>query len=194
LPGGLRKILENDIIIKKVAARERFSEILAKIPQYLSARKSEEIARKFLKMPEYAAAKTVVAYASFGAEVATHELIKQVLRDKGKIILPRCDAESREILPFEITNFSQLSPKFRGILEPTSSAKLITNKNLIDIIIVPGLSFCADGRRIGYGGGYYDRFLADFVGVSVGFCFLECKSENLPTDSRDIAVQKVIFA
>lgn len=106
---------------------------------------------------EYKNATNIMAFASFGTEVNTHDFIKTSLANGKRIILPISIKEDRSLFLQEITNFDELKPSTYGILEPEKKENFDRNK--LDLVIVPGVAFDHRGFRLGYGGGYYDRFL-----------------------------------
>lgn len=129
----------------------------------------------------------ILFYVSFLSEVQTHQLIKEALKNK-KVGVPLVN--NKELLIKEITDFSQLSPGHKNILEPSSDLPDLKVEDL-NLIIVPGVAFDKKHYRLGYGGGYYDRLLAkDNDHISIGLAFEEQIVDDLPIESHD---QKVDF-
>lgn len=156
-------------------------------------RKSEIIKKKLFSLPEFKKAKIVMLYASREDEVETHRMIEEAV-EAGKIVaLPRC-ASAKGILPKEIKNANtDLEKGTYGIYEPRETQKDIRSEE-IDLIVVPGVAFDRKNRRLGRGKGYYDRFLAQLPRdkVTVGLAFDIQIVENLPHDSDDRPVSKII--
>ena len=149
--------------------------------------KSGKIEEKLFNFNQYKNAKMVMFYVSFKSEVCTHEMIKNSLKSK-KIIVPKI--LSHEIEPSLIIDFdSMISGKF-GILEPIELMR-VPYKN-IDIVIVPATVFDLSGHRIGYGHGYYDKFLKKIKAVKVGLCFDFQIVEKLPREEHDIPVDLIV--
>lgn len=121
-------------------------------------KKSKIIIDKLMSTVEYKNANTIMAFASFGTEVETHDFIKTALASGKRIILPISIKEDRSLFLQEIKSFDELKPSTYGILEPEK--KVNFEKKALDLVIVPGVAFDHRGFRMGYGGGYYDRFLA----------------------------------
>ncbi len=122
------------------------------------AAKDEAIKERLLDIEPFRKARTVLLYASFKSEVATHEIVRERLRAGVKVLLPRVEAEGLGI--YEITDMdSDLRPGMMGIPEPTGGLRR-ADVNEAGIIIVPGVAFDLEGGRLGYGKGYYDRLLA----------------------------------
>ena len=105
----------------------------------------------------YKAAKTVFVYASYKSEVETKELIQGALRQGKRVAVPKVNGEEMDF--FEIQSWEELFPGYQGILEPQSAGKEPVVPVESDIFLLPGAVFDRSGGRIGYGGGYYDRYL-----------------------------------
>jgi len=121
---------------------------------------SRLIAEKLLALPEYQAAHAVAAYASFGSEPDTSAFLQATLASGKRLILPRINKADRRLELHQITDLrSGLLPGVWGIREPAQSAPR-AQATEVEFILVPGVAFTRDGRRLGYGGGFYDRLLA----------------------------------
>ena len=121
-------------------------------------KKSKIIIDKLMSTVEYKNANTIMAFASFGTEVNTHDFIKTSLASGKRIILPITINEDRSLFLQEIKSFDELKKGTYGILEPEMKENFDRSK--LDLVIVPGVAFDHRGYRMGYGGGYYDRFLS----------------------------------
>ena len=131
--------------------------------QALRREKSKQIAASLLTLPEIQQASTLFVYVNFRSEVETLPLIRKFLEDNKQVTVPVTMVAEKKLLAVRITNPNQdLQPGYCGIPEPaprlwkTNS----TNPASIDAVIVPGSVFDKRGGRLGYGGGYYDRFLS----------------------------------
>lgn len=124
----------------------------------------------------------VLAYAAFGSEVDTHGLVMRLLGRGTRVALPRCDTRAHTMSWWTIASWSDVRPGAYGIAEPCGPrARRIDPAAFTHAVaIVPALAFDRHGFRMGYGGGYYDRFLAGFSGVSIGLC----RSSELVDDLR----------
>jgi 5-formyltetrahydrofolate cyclo-ligase len=151
--------------------------------------KSRAIADHFNRQEFYQNAKTILLYASFGSEVMTDYLLEGLILDKKAVVFPKCDPKTNEILPIKINSKKDLSVGCFGILEPSGA---IFPKDEIDIVVVPAICFDKLGHRLGYGKGYYDRFLKEFKGLKIGFCYLDMIQDQLPIERHDINVDMVI--
>lgn len=153
--------------------------------------KSASICDLLINSDLFKNADTVLLYWSVGSEVVTHKMIDKALSDSKKVALPKCIDKDGNMLFYYVVSLSDLSNGMYGIKEPVTD-KLYDISDSCSICLVPGLCFTKDGYRLGYGKGYYDRFLSDFQGVSVGLCFEDCLAEYLPVDMYDKKVDYVI--
>ncbi len=114
----------------------------------------------------------VLAYLSFGSEVQTRGLVRDAWAAGKRVAVPRCDAAARRMAWVELDSLEGLVPGAFGIEEPPADAPALDDGRLGEdtVALVPGLLFDRAGMRLGYGGGYYDRFLAGFAGTSLGIC------------------------
>lgn len=129
------------------------------------------MAQAVIKSSLFSRAPLVLAYCSFGSEVDTHTLIEEALRQDKEVALPRCLPGTGLMTWHTITSLSDLAPGYGGILEPPDNPATLIDPRTTDpraLALVPGLLFDDAGYRLGYGGGYYDRFLASFPGTSLG--------------------------
>ena len=138
---------------------------------------------------EFNDAETVFCYVSAGSEVRTHSFIREALKTK-RVVVPYCTDKEGTMIAVEIKSFDELEEGFFGILSPKNPAEF--PKNEIDFVITPAVAFDEDGYRLGYGKGYYDRFLSDINPYKLGICKKELLVEKLPHDEFDIKMDKVI--
>ena len=147
--------------------------------------KSEKIMNMLVSSDFYKKASKVFVYVSTEQEVDTHALIKKMLDDKKILTAPKC-TEKGIMKAIRFSSFSELSPDKFGILAPTGEVE-----DNFDLIIVPGVAFNEELHRIGYGGGYYDRFLKNTLSVSCGLFFEEQKGE-FSAEKHDIPLDFII--
>ena len=152
--------------------------------------KSNIIQSILCKQDFYKSARTVMIYSAIKSEVSTDLLIDKLFFDNKNLIFPKC-SKNRTLLPIEIKARDALEKKTYGILEPISD-KVFPKEN-IDLVILPAVAYDLKKNRLGYGGGYYDRFLVGFEGLKIGLCFKEILQKNkLPTGEFDIKVDIII--
>ena len=147
------------------------------------------LTERFLKHPFYQEAKTIATYLSFPHEFQTQELIEQALKDDKKVLIPKTYPKGR--MDFVVYDPQQLVKTSFGLLEPQGDLEVV-EPSQIDLILVPGLAFTTEGYRIGYGGGYYDRYLEHFTGHTLSTVY-PCQIQEFNFENHDIPVQEVLI-
>lgn len=155
---------------------------------------SQEIHKQVFQYPGWQQASAVALYHSIGKEVETLTLLKEGWARKKRMYLPKCYPKERKLLFFQVDGFEQLETVYMGIPEPNPALCMPLDMSTLDLMIVPGVAFDRKGYRLGYGGGYYDRFLAripaTFEKLSLAFSFqVVCR---VPRDAHDIPVDTLI--
>lgn len=151
------------------------------------------ITQKLLATPEYAEATTVLTYVSFSSEVSTRMFIECALRDGKTVAVPRCLPGHR--LEFvAIASLEQLVAAPFNLLEPAKELPALTeDQKNNSICIVPALLVDTKGYRLGYGAGFYDRFLSTYPGKKICLAYQQNLSQTtLPHTAFDVAVDMVI--
>ena len=173
--------------MKKTLRKETIAAMKA-LPQTVKTQADEELTQCLLELPAFQEAKTLATYLSMGHEFSTAGLIQVALQLGKRICVPRTYPQGRmEFVEYD----PDILEKTRfGLLEPNEKGKLV-DKAEIDLIHVPGLVFQSKGYRIGYGGGYYDRYLADYTGRTVSTIYSIQQKEFQPA-VFDQAVQEVL--
>lgn len=136
--------------------------------------------------------KRVYIYVSTEIEVDTKKLISWLFDKNIEVAVPKCNTETCEMKFYIISSFDDLKSGSYNILEPDVDKCISAEYIESCACIVPGLSFDNSGFRLGFGKGYYDRFLADFKGIKIGLCYENCLSDNLPRDEYDICVDFLV--
>jgi len=139
------------------------------------------------ELPGYAAASTVMAFHGFGTEPDTDPLFARLAAEGKRLLLPRIE-DGRIVV---VDGDGPVKVSRIGVSEPQGPALPF---DLVEFVIVPGLAFTLDGYRLGYGGGFYDRFLPQLTVPNAGVCFTEQIVDELPVEQHDIRVQRVISA
>jgi len=151
------------------------------------------IMRKLIKSNYYSKSKIIFTFVSFGTEVDTHEIIRYALKDGKTVCVPKIPSKERGIEVFEIKGFEDLKAGYYNILEPVEGCKRIEGED-IDLILMPGVAFDREGGRIGYGGGFYDRFLKDIkkpipkIALAYGIQLVE----KVPAYDFDVKIDGII--
>lgn len=152
------------------------------------------IRNAFLLSSYYQTCKSIFLYISYSSEVDTQEIIQTALADGKTVLVPLTDPVEKKMDAVPITDFkTQLCPSCYGILEPNFTSKTPYPPENIDLIVVPGVAFDRKGFRIGYGGGYYDRYLSQARNaVTVGFAYEKSLLDEIPSESHDQRVQIIL--
>ena len=149
----------------------------------------QALTERLLHHPFYQEAKVIATYLSFPHEFQTQELIEQALKDGKKVLIPKTYPKGR--MDFVVYNPQQLVKTSFGLLEPQGDLEVV-DASQIDLIHVPGLAFTTEGYRIGYGGGYYDRYLEHFPGNTLSTIY-PCQIQDFIPENHDIPVQEVLI-
>ena len=125
-------------------------------------------------------------------EVDTYSLIEKLWERKKKVVVPKCSPIDRSMQFYEIQNFDQLETVYMNLREPIPEKTILRNSDEIDVIIVPGVVYDLNGYRVGFGGGYYDRYLVNYTGTLISLAFdLQIRKE-VPRESHDVPVDIII--
>jgi len=135
---------------------------------------------------------SIFLYSATGSEVRLDSVFSKALSDGKKVAFPLCTDRDGNMEFYFITDEAQLKSGMYGIKEPDKEICKAAESDSESLCLVPGLSFSLNGGRLGYGKGYYDRFLTKFRGTSVGVCFESCISESLILDEHDKKVNYLI--
>ncbi len=166
----------------------------AALPEEERALLSGRIVATILNLPTYKNADVVLAYASFGTELQTDELLWRVLNDGKVLVLPRVEGSALGL--YEVQDLtSDLAPGTWGIREPEPDRCPAVDRGGVGFALIPGVAFDRGGRRLGYGGGFYDRLLAgglpDGTPLVSGAFEVQILDE-VPTDPHDAPVDVVV--
>ena len=173
----------------KSELRKQVLQDMKAIPREQKQAMDQALTERFLNHPFYQEDKVIATYLSFPHEFQTQELIEKALKDGKKILIPKPYPKGR--MEFVVYDPQQLVKTSFGLLEPQGELEVV-DASQIDLIHVPGLAFTTEGYRIGYGGGYYDRYLKHFTGHSMSTIY-PCKIQDFSPESHDIPVQEVLI-
>lgn len=181
-----KRILRREIL----ANRKKFYKEQNK--EYKAA--SNKIIDTLTSTEEYKNARVIMVFVSFQDEVFTHNLIKQALKDGKKVCVPYVEKGNPEMIASHLENFNELKEGFYGILAPLKEKVKPVDPKEIDLIVSPGVAFDKEGYRVGYGGGFYDRFLKkvrlDTHIIAIAFN-LQMVTE-VPRNAHDVPVHSII--
>ncbi|MDO4814322.1 MAG: 5-formyltetrahydrofolate cyclo-ligase [Gemella sp.] len=168
-------------------------EVLEKLARYRKEEREEisnTLCQKVIASLEFIQAKTIAITLAHKLEWDTSLIIEEVWKQGKQVCIPKTYPQGK--MDFYIYDKeTKLEKSAFGIDEPKDS-KLVT-KEEIDLIIVPGVVFDKEGYRIGFGGGYYDRYLADYQGKTIALASKEQIVENVYREDHDVAVNRVII-
>ncbi len=165
------------------------------IPLQLRRELSARVGALLFSAPEFSAARTIFFFISFRSEVSTEPMIRQALSEGKRVCLPYTYPETRGMIASQITDFDDdLEPGNYGILEPRADKVRDVPPKELDLIITPGVAFDETGGRLGYGGGYYDRFFtARREGCPlVALAFEMQLVKKVPRDGHDLPVDLIV--
>ena len=131
------------------------------IDNYIKEGMDRELFNNLINLDLFKKAKSIFIYLSFGSEIDTRPMNRHSFQKWGReVYIPKVYKSNKDMKAIRLNSYDNLEENSMGILEPKDDSSFIAKEN-IDLIIVPGAVFDIHGNRIGYGGGYYDRFLAD---------------------------------
>ena len=156
--------------------------------------KNNLIFKELISNRDIEKAENIMCFVSFRNEVDTHKFIKYMLKNNKNIYIPIIDSKNKIMNISKLKSFDELEKGFYGILEPKKEFIRITDLEVLDIVITPGVVFSKNNYRIGYGGGFYDKFFANkkLKAKKIGLCFSEQIIESIPIDKYDIPVDYII--
>lgn len=154
------------------------------------AQRSERILGHLESLPEFRAAQTVHLFVSFGTEVDTGPIFEALWRRGARTVAPRV-LPGRRLEHRVVSAPEDLEPGFRSIPEPRLSCPLVSPE-VLDLVLLPGLAFDRSGHRLGYGGGYYDRFLPACPAPRVALAFSLQIVEAVPREPHDLRADVVV--
>ncbi len=173
----------------KAELRKQVLQEMKAIPREQKQAIDQALTEGLLQHPFYQEANTIATYLSFPHEFQTQGLIEQALKDGKKVLIPKTYPKGR--MDFVVYNPQQLVKTSFGLLEPQGDLEVV-DASQIDLIHVPGLAFTREGYRIGYGGGYYDRYLKHFTGHTLSTVY-PCQIRDFIPEDHDIPVQEVLI-
>lgn len=163
----------------------------AEIPPEQKKKADRIIVETIAASSAFRRAETVLLYAPRGSEIDLIPLVRLARGGGKRVAFPRCDTETNTMRFFVLESDARLVKGAYGIFEPPLDAPLCETDEST-LCILPGLSFDPEGGRLGYGKGYYDRFLADFKGVTLGAAYAALVAKKLPTEEHDVPVQILV--
>ena len=153
--------------------------------------RSRELGRLFASTEVYRTAKTIYGYMPYNQEVRTVPMLEQALRDGKKVAVPKCYGDEMKFIYLD--DLTRVAKGYAGIPEPVADEPVAHDKTAL--VLMPGLAFDPQGHRIGYGGGFYDKFLSREPNhPTVALCYDFQVLPHLDTEEHDIPVDTVLWA
>lgn len=181
-----------DIRPIKQELRTRYKEWRKALESAQKADMDKRVAKYVRRLWQYEKNDTLLCYVSTAIEVDTHEIIRGALADGKKVAVPRCIPGTRLMEFYYIDSLGDLSVGAFGVLEPQPDPSRLLTDLSHGLCLVPALCYDLSGYRLGYGKGYYDRYLAGFGGSLVGLCYHECIEKHLPHGRYDRPVETLV--
>lgn len=153
---------------------------------------SNHIHNKVLVEEKIQNAQVVGITMSSFPEVDTWNLIKKLWAMGKQVAIPKCEPATREMTFYKFISFDQLEVVYMKLKEPIPSLTKKVDPTQIDVLIVPGVVFNMQGYRIGFGGGYYDRFLSGYNGATFALAFDIQIVNEIPIERFDLPVQCIL--
>ena len=152
---------------------------------------SARLGELFLNCPQYQEAKTIYGYLPYNQEVRTVPMLEQAMRDGKRVAVPKCYGDQMRFIYMD--DLSKVENGYANIPEPIADGPVADDPTAL--VLMPGLAFTEDGKRMGYGGGFYDKFLAAEPNhPTVALCYSFQMVEDIPTEDYDIPVDRVLWA
>ena len=168
----------------KKELRKKYTKVRAEVED--KEGKDKLIRKNLRELEIYKKAKSVFVFISYRSEVDTRGIIEDILADGKKLLVPL--VKGKEMIAVEVKGIDDLEPNKMGILEP-KSGKEVTD---VDLIITPGLAFDKKGYRLGYGGGYYDKFFAKVDTRRMGIGYSDQYVESIVHEDYDKALEYLL--
>ncbi len=155
--------------------------------------RSEIVKERLFETEEFKKAKTIMFYVSKGSEVRTEHMITESIKMGKTVVVPLSDSKTHTLCAYEIEGVKDLCPGCYGIPEPDSEKCRKVEPEEIDLVIVPGTAFDKKGDRIGYGMGFYDKFLSQVKIKTIGLAYDFQVVVHIPGEEHDVKVDMVVM-
>jgi 5-formyltetrahydrofolate cyclo-ligase len=154
---------------------------------------SDAIVKRLTELSALRRASALMVFLSYGSEVMLDDLIRWAWREGKRIAAPLSNPGTRELIPCRIDSFEDLESGHYGIREPKVASAKPFPREEIECVLVPAVAFDRRGYRVGYGGGYYDRFLPGVPQAArIGIAFACQIVEQIPPDPHDVTVDGIV--
>lgn len=178
--------------MNKIELRKQMIHTLKNISQTNKLAIEKELRKRLLSSKQWLKADVIGITISQSIEWSTKPIIEAGWEQGKTIVVPRCVPEEKKLQFYKFSSYDELEVVYYNLKEPIADPKNFTPKEEIDLIIVPGLVFDYSGYRVGFGGGYYDRFLANYKGTTTSLISELQLVDQLPKESFDIPVNHIL--
>ncbi|MED0984045.1 5-formyltetrahydrofolate cyclo-ligase [Bacillus paramycoides] len=177
---------------EKIRLRKQIIEHMNSLSEEQYITLSEQIAVSLYVQKEWVEAKTIGITLSMEHEVDTYPIIEKAWKEGKKVVVPKCNRGTRTMSFRQISNFEQLETVYMNLREPIPMLTEEVDADKINLQIVPGVAYTQRGERIGYGGGYYDRYLVHYKGKTLSLAYGFQIVKHIPVEPFDKNVEKII--
>lgn len=174
----------------KIQLRAEMKAFVAGLPEGYCKAADAEILRRVVTLPEYQQADTIFCFVGTSSEIDTVPILMDAWKKGKQVCVPRCVGKGI-MNAYRIDGLDELEEGSYGILEPSAAAEIVLPEE-IGLALVPCLSCSSDGRRLGYGGGYYDRYLGKVAAPKAVLCRSRVMREEIPVDGYDLRMGIVV--
>lgn len=167
--------------------RQKILALRASLTESERERRSLQATDRLLSLPALSSCQTIMLFYPFNDEIDTRFFLAEARKRGQEIWLPLTQVAARKLTPYLYRTEEELRPGVYGIMEPDPSRSQLADLSRLDAVVVPGVAFDKAGGRMGYGGGFYDRFLAQLEQkpLLVGFAFANQVVERVPLEAHD---------
>lgn len=176
----------------KLQLRQQAMTYLKYLPKNEQQTIGEKLTDHLIQSDIWNNASSIGVTISQGFEWDTKAIIDATWKANKQVSVPKCDPATKDLTFYQLDTYEQLEVVYFNLKEPNPVKSQKTGKADIDLLIVPGLLFDKSGYRIGFGGGYYDRFMADFTNVTVSLVSNVQVMEDIPKETFDLPVDYLI--
>jgi 5-formyltetrahydrofolate cyclo-ligase len=176
----------------KEMLRRKYLEIRQLANQHATPSVWAKMREHLWSLPGFSDAKTILLYSSKDTEAPTTDLIQKALDEGRRVALPIAHAKERTMELSFIRSLDDLVPSSFGVLEPKLSSLSTCAPSEVQCALVPGIAFDLEGYRLGWGLGFYDRFLPSLSCPTIGFCYEAQIAPKLPHEKFDVPVKAII--
>ena len=173
--------------------RQRMLQMRRQLDPVQKARMDARIARRLTELPVFFQAEELLLYAATEIEVDTREILRVASELGKRVYFPCCQVAQHAMRFYQASSFEEMRASHYGILEPAATPDAEWMGHSRTLCIVPAQAVDRRGMRLGYGGGYYDRFLARHPLVqTIGLCYSAGLVDSVPTETYDIPLEMIL--